>query len=118
MSSGPSEITRLLRAWGRGDHAALDRLTPLVYEQLRNLAANHMRKEQVGHALQPTALVHEAYLRLVKIGDLEWKDRVHFFAVSSRIMRRILVDTARARIAGKRGGQVEHEAHSTSIDFD
>jgi RNA polymerase sigma factor (TIGR02999 family) len=118
MLSKPSEITRLLRAWGRGDPAALDRLTPLVYEQLRRLAANHMRKEQAGHALQPTALVHEAYLRLVKIGDLEWKDRVHFFAVSSRIMRRILVDTARARIAEKRGGQVEHEAHATSIDFD
>lgn len=118
MSSEPSEITALLRAWGGGDRAALDRLTPLVYEQLRRLAANHMRKEGAGHALQPTALVHEAYFRLAKIGELQWQDRVHFFAVCARIMRRILVDAARARVSEKRGGQFQHETHSTAIDFD
>ena len=118
MSSEPSEITALLRAWGGGDRAALDRLTPLVYEQLRRLAASHMRKEGAGHALQPTALVHEAYFRLAKIGELQWQDRVHFFAVCARIMRRILVDAARARVSEKRGGQLQHETHSTAIDFD
>ena len=72
MSPESSQITHLLRAWAKGDEGALDRLTPLVYEPLRRLAANHMRKERPGHGLQTTALVHEAYLRLVKIGDLEW----------------------------------------------
>ena len=95
MSADSSNISRLLRAWGQGDEAALDRLTPLVYEQLRRLAHNHMRHERAGHALQTTALVHEAYLRLAKIGDLEWQDRGHFFAVSARVMRRILVDAAK-----------------------
>src|SRR5258706_4938889 len=104
MSTESSEITRLLRAWGGGNQAALDRLTPLVYEQLRRVAANHMRREGAGHALQTTALVHEAYLRLAKIGGLEWQDPVHFFAGSSRIIRRILVDSARARAATKPGG--------------
>lgn len=118
MSPEPSEITGLLRAWGGGDEAALDRLTPLVYEQLRRLAANQMRKERPGHGLQTTALVHEAYLRLVKIGDLDWHDRGHFFAVSARIMRRILVDTARAQAAAKRGGDVANVTHASAIDFD
>jgi RNA polymerase sigma factor (TIGR02999 family) len=112
------QITDLLRAWGRGDTAALDRLTPLVYEQLRRLAASHMRKERPGHGLQTTALVHEAYLRLVKIGELDWHDRGHFFAVSARIMRRILVDAARAQATSKRGGAADHVAHASTIDFD
>ena len=115
MPSEQSPITHLLRAWGRGDAAALDRLTPLVYEQLRRLAANHMRKERPGHGLQTTALVNEAYLRLVKIGELDWHDRGHFFAVSARIMRRILVDAARAQATSKRGGAA---AHASSIDID
>ena len=115
---GPSGITRLLRAWSGGDEAALDQLTPLVYDQLRRLASRHMGRERPGHALQTTALVHEAYLRLVNIGELQWQDRGHFFAVSARIMRRILVDAARAQGTAKRGGQFEQVAHSSDIDFD
>ena len=115
MPSEPLQITQLLRAWGRGDAAALDRLTPLVYEQLRRLAASHMRKERPGHGLQTTALVNEAYLRLVTIGELDWQDRGHFFAVSARIMRRILVDAARAQATSKRGGTA---AHASAIDID
>jgi RNA polymerase sigma-70 factor (ECF subfamily) len=118
MATDPPQITLLLRAWGHGDRAALDQLTPLVYDQLRRLAANQMRKERGGHQLQPTALVHEAYLRLARTGELDWQDRVHFFAVSGRIMRRILIDAARARVAIKRGGDVEQVAHATAMDVD
>src|SRR5262245_48472370 len=114
---GPSKITRLLRAWGGGDEAALEQLTPLVYDQLRRLASRHMGREHPGHALQTTALVHEAYLRLAKIGELEWHDRGHFFAVSARIMRRILVDAARAQATSKRGGGFDQVAHDSTIDF-
>jgi RNA polymerase sigma factor (TIGR02999 family) len=118
-SSGESaEITRLLRAWGRGDSAALERLTPLVYERLRRMARSYMRNERPGHTLQATALVNEAYLRLVDARDLDWTDRAHFFAVCARVMRRILVDAARSRAAAKRGGQAERAEHSTAIDLD
>ena len=113
-----AEITRLLKAWGRGDSAALDRLTPLVYEQLRRMARGYMRSERPGHTLQATALVNEAYLRLVDARDLDWKDRAHFFAVCARVMRRILVDAARSRGAIKRGGQADRLDRSTPIDFD
>ena len=113
-----SEVTRLLKAWGRGDREALDRLTPLVYEQLRRLAASYMRKERRDHHLQPTALVHEAYLRLVQGEEVDWRDRVHFFAVSARVMRRILVDAARRRTSAKRGGRVARDEHSTILDLD
>jgi RNA polymerase sigma factor (TIGR02999 family) len=113
-----SEVTRLLKVCGRGDRAALDRLTPLVYEQLRRLAAHYMRKEGGGHQLQATALVHEAYLRLVQADDVEWRDRVHFFAVSARMMRRILVDAARRRTSAKRGGRTPRDEHSTIVDLD
>jgi len=113
-----SEITELLHAWSGGDAGALERLTPLVYDQLRRLAASHMRKERPGHLLQTTALVNEAYLRLLKIGVLGWKDRVHFFAVAARILRRVLVDAARKQQSTKRGGHVAHAAHATDIDFD
>jgi RNA polymerase sigma factor (TIGR02999 family) len=108
----------LLRAWSGGDPVALDRLTPLVYEQLRRLASNHMSKERPGHVLQTTALVNEAYLRLLKIGALEWRDRAHFFAVAARILRRVLVDAARKRLSAKRGGDVPPAAHATDIDLD
>ena len=114
----PAEITRLLRAWGRGDSAALDRLTPLVYEQLRRMARLYMRNERLGHTLQATALVNEAFLRLVDTRSLDWTDREHFFAVCARIMRRILVDAARSRAAIKRGGQAKRAEHSTGINFD
>src|SRR5262245_5677981 len=113
-----SEITQLLRAWSGGDHRALDRLTPLVYEQLHRLATNQMRNERPGHVLQTTALVNEAYLRLLKVGALEWRDRGHFFAVAARILRRVLVDAARKQQSMKRGGNVPQAAHATDIDFD
>jgi RNA polymerase sigma factor (TIGR02999 family) len=118
-SSGQSaEITRLLKAWGRGDSTALDRLTPLVYEQLHRMARSYMRNERPGHSLQATALVNETYLRLVDSGDLDWTDRTHFFAVCARVMRRILVDAARSRAAIKRGGQADRAAHTSAINLD
>lgn len=98
------EVTRLLLAWNAGDHSALERLMPLVYDELRRLAELHFRRERVGHTLQPTAVVHEAYFRLVDQTRVTWKNRGHFFAVASQAMRRILVDHARARAADKRGG--------------
>ena len=113
-----AEITRLLKAWGGGDSAALDRLTPLVYEQLRRMARSYMRNERPGHTLQATALVNEAFLRLVDTRNVDWTDRVHFFAVCARVMRRILVDAARSRAAIKRGGQADRVEHSTAINLD
>jgi RNA polymerase sigma factor (TIGR02999 family) len=113
-----AEITRLLKAWGRGDSAALDRLTPLVYERLHRMARGYMRHERAGHTLQATALVNEAFMRLVDTRDLDWTDRAHFFAVCARVMRRILVDAARSRAAIKRGGRVDRAEHSTAFDFD
>ena len=113
-----AEITRLLKAWGRGDSAALDRLTPLVYEQLHRMARSYMRNERAGHTLQPTALVNEAFLRLVDTQGREWTHRAHFFAVCARVMRRILVDAARSRAAIKRGGQVDRAEHANAINLD
>lgn len=112
------DVTGLLRAWGQGDQDALERLTPLVYEHLRHQARRYMRNERSGVTLQSTALVHEAYLRLVNTHDVEWHDRVHFFALSAQIMRRILIDAARARSAAKRGGGATRADHSTPIDLD
>jgi RNA polymerase sigma factor (TIGR02999 family) len=102
--AGSQDITRLLKAWGRGDKAALDGLAPLVYGELRQIAHRYMRKEDAANSLQTTALVNEAYLKLVDAQGVEWQDRAHFFAVSAQMMRRILVDAARARGAEKRGG--------------
>ena len=113
-----AEITRLLKAWGRGDAAALDRLTPLVYEELRRLARNYMRKEQRGHSLQATALVNEAFIRLVDARAVDWQDRAHFFAVSAKMMRRVLVDAARTKASAKRGGRAERVDHSTAVNLD
>jgi RNA polymerase sigma factor (TIGR02999 family) len=112
------EITGLLRAWNTGDQAALDRLTTLVYEELHRLARIYMKRERAGNSLQTTALVHEAYLRLVDITDVHWKDRVHFFALSAQLMRRILVDAARARKAAKRGGGAQKVTHSLAVNLD
>jgi RNA polymerase sigma factor (TIGR02999 family) len=100
----PSETTVLLRAWAEGDAAALDQLTPRVYAELRRIAGHCMQNERPGRTLQTTALVHEAYLRLIDVNNVDWEHRAHFFAVSAQIMRRILVDGARARAAVKRGG--------------
>ena len=96
-----------MQAWGRGERAALDRLLPLVHGELRRLARRHMRHERVGHTLQASALVNEAYLRLIEVNQVEWQNRAHFFAMASRVMRRILVDAARAKAYRKRnpGGE-------------
>lgn len=97
-------VTDLLRAWASGDQAALDELLPLVYDELRRQARRYMRAQPAGHTLQTTALVHEAYLRLVGQSSVEWEGRAHFFGVAAKAMRSILVDHARARNAAKRGG--------------
>ena len=97
-------ITRLLVGWGRGDRAAFDELLPLVYGQLRQIAARRLRHERANHTLRPTALVHEAYVKLIDQNRVRWRNRAHFFAIASRLMRRILVDHARAHRAAKRGG--------------
>jgi RNA polymerase sigma-70 factor (ECF subfamily) len=101
------EVSGLLRAWGDGDRRALDRLTPIVYDELRRLASHYMRGERPGHSLQATALVNEAYMRLVDYKGMQWQNRAHFFAVSAQLMRRILVEHAR-RHNLKRGGGVPH----------
>ncbi len=100
------EITGLLKAWTNGDQAALDRLVPVVYDELRRMARRFMRNEPADHTLQTTALVNEVYLRLVDVRNVDWQHRAQFFAVASQIMRRILVDAARARGAQKRGGEL------------
>ena len=99
-----SDLSVLLHAWGRGDLAARDRLMPLVYEELRRRARAYLRRERVGHTLQPTALVHEAYLRLITQDRAAWQNRAQFYAVAAQMMRRILVDNARARKMPKRSG--------------
>jgi len=104
QTASPKEITRLLVAWGEGDESALERLTPLVYEELRRLAHHYMGRERPGHTLQTTALVNEAYVRLIDWKNVHWQNRAHFFGVSAQLMRRILVDFARARGYAKRGG--------------
>jgi RNA polymerase sigma factor (TIGR02999 family) len=113
-----ANITRLLKAWGQGDQGALDELMPLVYTQLRAQARRYMRDERSGLTMQTTALVHETYLRLTRAEDVDWHDRVHFFALSAQIMRRILVDAARARAAQKRGGGAQRVEHSSTVDLD
>src|SRR5262245_41708487 len=100
----PSETTELLRAWTKGDAGALERLTPRVYLELRRRAVRCMNIQHQDRTIQTTALVHEAYLRLVDLKQVDWQDRAHFFACSAQIMRRILLDAARKRIAAKRGG--------------
>jgi len=106
------EITHLLLAWGRGDEMALERLMPLVYEELRRVARHYMNHQRPGHTLQTTALVNEAYLRLIDSSQVQWQNRAHFFAVSAQLMRRILVDFARASGNLKRGGG----ARAVSLD--
>ncbi len=103
---GPAspQVTRLLLDWGKGDQDALEQLIPLVHEELRRVARRYMAHERAGHTLQATALVNEAYLRLIDIRQVRWQNRAHFFAMSARLMRRILVDFARSRRYQKRGG--------------
>jgi len=104
MSSSPGDVTGLLLAWSDGDRGALEGLIPLVYAELRAIAARYLQHERVEHVLQPTALVHEAYIRLVDQNRVRWQNRSQFFAVSAQLMRRILVDHARSNAAEKRGG--------------
>src|SRR5580658_9756498 len=109
---GPVELTRMLKAWSGGDQSALERLTPIVYSELRRLGARNMAREREGHLLQPSALVNEAFLRLLGGAPVEWAGRAHFFAVSARLMRQILIDFARAQDTGKRGRRSPHAAPS------
>jgi RNA polymerase sigma-70 factor (ECF subfamily) len=104
MAGDRDAVTTLLYEWSRGDSAALDRLTPLVYDELHRLAALYLRRERRNHTLQPTALVHEAYLRLIGGDQPEWDGRGHFYAFAARVMRQVLVDYARKRATGKRDG--------------
>jgi RNA polymerase sigma factor (TIGR02999 family) len=112
MKPSPTEVSRLLLNWSNGDRAALDKLVPLVYDELRRLAGHFMRREREGHTLQTTALVNEAYLRLIDQRSVRWQNRAHFFAIAAQLMRRILVDHARSRRYAKRGG----EARQVSFD--
>ena len=104
MTPSPEEVTELLNDWGNGDQEALNRLMPLVYDELHRLASRYLRHERVGHTLQTTALVHEAYLKLVDHKKANWHNRVQFFAAAAKVMRHVLVDYARSRKAAKRGG--------------
>jgi len=104
MTPSSHEVTKLLKDWSAGDESALDKLMPLVYDELRRLAHQHMRREKRGHTLQTSALVNEAYLRLVDQGNINWEGRGHFFGIAARLMRQILVDQARRRNFAKRGG--------------
>jgi RNA polymerase sigma-70 factor (ECF subfamily) len=120
----PGEVTELLQAWRGGDERALDKLTPLVYGELRHLARSYMSREQPGHTLQTTALVHEAYARLVETPHVDWQDRNHFYAVCAMLMRRVLVDYARSHAYQKRGGGMrpislaEAEDVAQNVDVD
>jgi RNA polymerase sigma factor (TIGR02999 family) len=119
------EVTELLVKWGGGDTVALDRLLPVVYAELHRMAAGYLRRERVDHTLQPTALINEAYLRLIDSNNVSWENRAHFFGIAARVMRRILVDHARQHRAGKRGGEFEkvsldaaNEPASKRVDVD
>ncbi len=117
MENAPGEVTHLLFELKQGNRRAEDRLIPLVYKELRRIAANHLRREDSDHTLQPTALVHEAYLRLTRMQEIDWQSRSHFFAVSATLMRRILVDHARAQQARKRGDGLDAVSFNDAIFF-
>ena len=114
MLQGPHEMTRLLQEWRGGDQRALDELMPIVIDELRRIANGHFAKESPGHTLQPTALVNEAYIKLVETKRIDWQCRAQFFGVAAQLMRRVLVDHARGRLAAKRGGG----AYRTEVDID
>lgn len=107
MPASKDEVTQLLRQWRNGDNEALEQLTPLVYEELHRLAHRYIQRERAGHTLQTTALLNEAYVRLVEQTDVDWENRAHFFGVAAQIMRHILVDYARQHMSAKRGGEVQ-----------
>ena len=105
MASDPDNVTRLLLEWSEGNRQALEEMLPLIYDELRRLAHNFLYRERPGHTLQTTALVHEAYLKLIDQRDARWQNRAHFFAIAAQAMRRILIDSARRHVAEKRGGR-------------
>jgi RNA polymerase sigma-70 factor, ECF subfamily len=109
------DVTQLLQAWSEGDQGAVDKLMPLVYRELHRLAQRYMAQERPGHTLQPTALVNEAYLRLVDVGKVSFQNRAHFFGVSAQLMRRILVEFARRHGSLKRGGEVQRVSLEESL---
>ena len=115
MADASSPVTEWLIAWSGGDESALQQLVPVVHAELRRLARREMRRERPEHTLQTTALVNEAYLRLVDMGAVDWNDRAHFFAMSARLMRRILVDHARSRRYQKRGGGAQRESFDEEV---
>jgi RNA polymerase sigma factor (TIGR02999 family) len=114
--SGSTNVTQLLASWARGDQAAFEALTPLVHQELHRLASRYMAGERAGHILQPTALVNEAYLRLVDWKDVRWQNRAHFFGVAAQVMRHVLVDVARTRDRAKRGRGQLHVSLSEASD--
>jgi RNA polymerase sigma-70 factor, ECF subfamily len=114
--AGAESVTRLLIELTNGNHAAVDALLPLIYDELRSLAANYLRRERPDHTLQPTALVHEAYLRMVDQTQVNWQNRAHFFGVAAQMMRRILVDHARSHRAEKRGADFQKLSLDENID--
>src|SRR3982751_3415485 len=116
MQPSNDGITQLLIDWSSGDQAALEKLMPLVYNELRRLATNYLRRERASHTLQPTALVNEAYLKLVDQRNAKWQNRAHFFGISAQLMRRILVDHARQHQAVKRGGSAQQRISITSVE--
>lgn len=122
MQPQAKEVTQLLLDWNNGDSAAVDKLMPLIYAELRQLAAGYLKRERRDHTLQPTALVHEAYLKLIEGRRVNWQNRAHFFGAAARLMRHILVDHARGRQAAKRGGYKvslnEGLAAAEPVDFD
>ena len=116
-TSPPNEVTRLLLRWSRGDQSALDQLMPAVYDELYKLANSYLRRERPGHTLQPTALINEAYLRLIKQDFPEWRSRRHFYGVAAQLMRQILVEYARGRAADKRGGGDKNFSLDEALTF-
>lgn len=109
------ELTRLLHAWSEGDQSALEKLTPFVYDELHRVAHQYLSRERRGHTLQTTALINEAYARLIDSGATNWEDRTHFFGVCARLMRQILVDFARSRLSRKRGGEIQRVSLDESL---
>jgi RNA polymerase sigma factor (TIGR02999 family) len=117
MQDSPGEITDLLAQLSKGNQSAQEKLIPLVYEELRRLAASYMRRERNDHTLQPTALVHEAYLKLIGQRETNWSNRAHFFGVAASLMRRILIDHARGHLRNKRGGALQRVSLDESLGF-
>ena len=115
MAPSPNDVTQLLAAWGNGDQAALDQLMPLVYSELHRIAHRYIKKERPGHTLQTSALLNEAFVRLVDQREVTWHSRAHFFAIAAQMMRRILVDYARSRRYAKRGGDAQQVSFDENL---